>query len=469
MAATKSANSRIRPAVGSIHHTIATVPAPTSSGDRERRQDPQEQVLQGVDVATRRESSSPSAEGGQAGGARRSRLLVHLHAQIGERQKRGVVADQPLAIAEQAAREPKELDADDRHRQGRLLGALGGARDQPSRGRHQADRGRHRAGAEQGRKTRRPAAGRAKASVWRSEARGARSSARARPSRAPGSLMTAPPKCRAGRERRWPACSCERLRCFEPAMAPSGPAPARPPGRPAPAAPGDGPPRSRCASASRRAARAHPARSPVEVGGGLVEQEQRASRRKARASATRWRSPRTYPDPSLTQRGVRIPCGKPTTRLQPGRHDALPHLVGGVGSAEPDVVGDRARRRGAAAGEPTRSGCASVGVEVGQVDAPEGTDPARPGTKPSNTFRSVDLPQPLGPGDGHRSRPGATLQRHVRRAPRARARVEDGERQSTSMAGWPGRAHRSSCPAGAAGVSSSAKTSSAALIPSALA
>ena len=76
VAGSSSADSRIRPAAGSIHHMSADGRAPTSDRDRERRDHPQHHVLQRVDVVRRcgpagRRGGTPA--GRRAPGARAAR------------------------------------------------------------------------------------------------------------------------------------------------------------------------------------------------------------------------------------------------------------------------------------------------------------------------------------------------------------------------------------------------------------
>ncbi len=78
---------------------------------------------------------------------------------LGQHPEGGVVADEPLGVAAQAAGEREELHADDRERDRGLLWALSGAGDQPGGRRDQPDRGGDRAGSEQRRK-RQPGGGR---------------------------------------------------------------------------------------------------------------------------------------------------------------------------------------------------------------------------------------------------------------------------------------------------------------------
>ncbi len=134
---------------------------PDDQRDRERGHDPDEQVLQRVDIADQACQQIATAEGGQAQRCQELEAFVHAHPRVRQHAQRRVVADDPLAVAAQPAREREELHADDRDRHGRLLRALRGARDQPGRGRDQADRGGHRARAEQ-RRERQPPGGRSR-------------------------------------------------------------------------------------------------------------------------------------------------------------------------------------------------------------------------------------------------------------------------------------------------------------------
>ena len=122
---------------------------PDDHGDRERGHHAQQQVLQGVHVVDEAREQLPAAERGQAERGEALQPFVDAHPQVGQHTEGRVVADEPLAVAAQAAREREELHADDRHRDGGLLRALRGAGDQPRGGGDQADRSTHGAGAEQ--------------------------------------------------------------------------------------------------------------------------------------------------------------------------------------------------------------------------------------------------------------------------------------------------------------------------------
>ena len=102
MAERPRATRRTRPASGE---------EPPDDGDggraderrhRERLDDPQDHVLERVDVVDQAGDQVASAEEWQAGRGDRLEPLVDPHAQVGQRAQRGVVADEPLAVAEEA-------------------------------------------------------------------------------------------------------------------------------------------------------------------------------------------------------------------------------------------------------------------------------------------------------------------------------------------------------------------------------
>ena len=187
-----------------------------------------------------------------------------------------------------------------------------------------------------------------------------------------------------------------------------------------------GQPRSRCARPSAGAPRrGHLPRSrPSRLAVGSSRSSSGASRRNARARATRWRSPGGQPWPPVAEHGVQ-PVGK-------ARHDASSPasataarnlVVGGVGRPRRMLSAmDRAKRCGRwgtqADLRPPR-----VRVEVGQVNRRRhGPIPCDRATNPSSTPSRVDLPQPLGPARATTS-PGIDRKGHAARAGTASARV----------------------------------------------
>ena len=242
------------------------------------------------------------------------------------------MADEPLAVAAQPPRQREELHADDRERDRRLLRALRGARDQPRRGRDQPDRGGERPGAEQ-----------------RGERQPARRRARDRERAPQRRLGRRRPGRRRGRGARARRRSCRDL----------APARARPRGRRARSAPAGGRRAPPCARATRRriASSTLALGLAVEVGGRLVEQQQRrVAQERARerdALALAGGEARA----ALAEHGRRGPAAASRTRLlEPGRGDrrrAPPRSTrrGGRGARS-----RRSRRRtGAGAAAPTRA------------------------------------------------------------------------------------------------------------------
>ena len=208
---------------------------------------------------------------------------------------------------------------------------------------------------------------------------------------------------------------------------------------------------------------------PSRLAVGSSRRSRGASRRKARARATRCRSPAESPAPSWPSM-VSSPSGKPGHDLvETGVGDGRAHLVvGGVGSAEADVVGDGAGEQVGPLRDPGHLGPPRVGVEVGQIECPTATEPPEAGARPSRTLRRVDFPQPLGPAMATTS-PGSTHRETSRQSRQRAAGVADLEPVDPERRGATGRAHRRRVPRVGTGRSSTSKTSSAAFIPSALA
>ena len=142
--------TRRRPAASTTG--AATVEDTDQHGDAERGDDPDDQVLH----ASRRPGPSGPAgrragTTGRPAGASRSSRSVDLHPEVGEQPEGGVVADQPLLVAQEPAGQPEELDGHDGHGQMRLVGVLGRPGDQPGRGADEPDVGGDGARAQQGR------------------------------------------------------------------------------------------------------------------------------------------------------------------------------------------------------------------------------------------------------------------------------------------------------------------------------
>src|SRR5262249_11365604 len=103
-----------------------------------------------VDVVDETREEIAASERGQPGRREAFELAIRARAHIGELAERGVVADEPLEIAEDPAGHREEPDADDRdgERGHRRLLRRGG--EQPRRRGEQADRGSEGGGAERG-------------------------------------------------------------------------------------------------------------------------------------------------------------------------------------------------------------------------------------------------------------------------------------------------------------------------------
>ena len=71
--------------------------------DAERGDDPDDQILQRVDVLDHASQQVASAEHGQAGGGQPLESVVDRHPQVGEQSEGGVVAHQSLLVSEEAA------------------------------------------------------------------------------------------------------------------------------------------------------------------------------------------------------------------------------------------------------------------------------------------------------------------------------------------------------------------------------
>ena len=168
---------------------------------------------------------------------------------------------------------------------------------------------------------------------------------------------------------------------------------------------------------SRRTAASTPSSvRPSRLAVGSSRRSSGASRRNARASATRWRSPADSPAPSWPST-VSHPSGsRATTVVEAGvGHGGAHRVVGGVGTAEPDVVGDRPGEEVGSLGDPGDLGPPRVRVQVGQAHALRPCTEPRPRWEPgpSSTASRVDFPQPLGPAmattspgsDGRATRP----------------------------------------------------------------
>ncbi len=96
---------------------------PDQAGHSEGLDDPEHDVLERVDIVDDPGHEVTAAKEGKAGRGDRLELTVDTDAEVGQHPKGGVVPDEPLAVAEEAAREPEDLYAHDGQGQGGLGGA----------------------------------------------------------------------------------------------------------------------------------------------------------------------------------------------------------------------------------------------------------------------------------------------------------------------------------------------------------
>ena len=108
-------------------------------GDGEGLDHPQHHVLQRVHVVDHPSHEVAAPEQREPGRRHRFEAFVDADAQVGQHAQRRIVADQPLAVAKEAARQTEELDADDGQGERGLGRVLGRPRDQPGRRPHQGD------------------------------------------------------------------------------------------------------------------------------------------------------------------------------------------------------------------------------------------------------------------------------------------------------------------------------------------
>ena len=118
------ATARTIPAAGSIHHRRTTVSPSDQGGDAEGRDDPDDQILEGVDVLHDAGQQVAPPERRQTGGGQPLQPLVHLDPEVGQQPEGRVVTDQTLLVPEETAGQAEELDADDGDGQHRLVGVL---------------------------------------------------------------------------------------------------------------------------------------------------------------------------------------------------------------------------------------------------------------------------------------------------------------------------------------------------------
>ena len=101
------------PAPGSRIHITATVAGADQGGDNEGLDDPEHHVLERVHVVDDPGHEIAPPEEREPCGGHPFQLLVDAHTQVAQHAQGGVVPDQALAVAQEAAGEPKDLDADD--------------------------------------------------------------------------------------------------------------------------------------------------------------------------------------------------------------------------------------------------------------------------------------------------------------------------------------------------------------------
>ena len=368
--------ARTSPAAGQHPpHDARRSTAPTSDGHGEGRDDPEHQVLERVDVVDHPGHQVAAAERGQAGRRQPLEALVDADPQVGEQPERRIVTDQPLAVAEEAARQPEELHADDGQRRARPRTGAG----RPGRS--------ARPPCPSGRSTAPMAPAPSSEASSQAAGRATAGDARAVPARSPARGRSLMPPPRAARELDDPVGQRQQGRAGGPRSGPSGPRP------------GGGPRRA-------RPPRSRPSRLAV----GSSSRSSGASRTKARASDDALALAGRQAGAALAEQGRRRPrgAGAPLGRARPRRARPRPRR-----RWRRDGPDGRCRRpsgrRGGGAGAPRRSGVRqSSEVEVGQVDAAERRPRPRRGRRGrAARASSVDLPHPLGPASATVS-PGST-------------------------------------------------------------
>ena len=123
---------------------------PHQDGDGEGWDDPEDQVLQRVHVGDQPGQQVAAAERRESGRGQALEVLVDADPLDGQHAERSVVADQTLAVAEEAPGEAEELDQHDGHGQGGLRRMLRRTGQQPGRRGHQPDGRSDRSRAEEG-------------------------------------------------------------------------------------------------------------------------------------------------------------------------------------------------------------------------------------------------------------------------------------------------------------------------------
>ena len=203
---------------------------------------------------------------------------------------------------------------------------------------------------------------------------------------------------------------------------PTGRAPA-PPGRRARSGPGGGPRGVR--SVARRAARGRQhagLRGAVEVGGGLVEEQQRRVAQPGPRQGDTLALAGREPGPAVAQR-VSDPLRQPPTTsvrpTAPARRATSASPASGRPSRTLSAT-ERAKRWGRCGTQARWRRLARSRSASG--DAPSRTVPASGGHSPRTTASTVDFPHPLGAVEGHRS-PGSTTSPACSRAGTLPSRV----------------------------------------------
>ena len=388
---------------------------------------------------TMRARRSPRRNDGQARGRQPLEPLVDPHPQVGEQPEGGIVADQALLVAQEPTGQPEELDGHDGHRQGGLVRVLRRLRDQPGGRAQETDVRRDGARAEERRDDH---AARRRTGHGQGPAhRGAP----ARPFPSASERITTPPQSWTGgasrttrsltakREGRWAAMTTVR-----PTM-------------------------------RRRTADSTPSSvAAVEIRGGLVEEEKGRVPQERPRQGNALPLPRRQPGALGAQHG-REPLG------QSGHHiveagianGGANFVIGGVGSAEANVVGDGAGEEVRALRDPGHPAPPRIGVEVGQIDTADGDRAARGGNQAEEDPEKGGLATAAGSGDGDHL-PGLDGEGEVAESGERAVRVADLELVDPQRGG---RRVGNVVTAAAVGDgwSSTSKTSSAAFIPSALA
>ena len=210
--------------------------------------------------------------------------------------------------------------------------------------------------------------------------------------------------------------------------------------------PGRSGPAARRRTASTTSASVAPSRSAV----GSSSRSRGASRRKARASATRWRSPAESPAPRSPSAGAeRRPAARRPGRPRPAWSIAAmqPRRRRRPAGPSRTFVADRRGEEMWTLGHPGQP-CGAMRPGRGRRDV-DAADADRPSLRRDEAEHapssSVDLPQPLGPVMATTS-PGSIDERHPVEGRLVPARVGDAQVVRPRAVPTPGRARRSGCP-----------------------